>query len=921
MTVRTPLAEVLNTPLNQPDSANMVFMVSQGSVELSLTAAKAGLLLANKGAQGITGAQGRQGTQGVQGRQGTTGSNGSQGITGSQGMQGVQGRIGAQGTTGSQGVQGRQGTQGVQGRQGTTGSGTQGVQGVQGRDGVQGIRGVDGTSSGGSGNVAGGIAGNIPIQSGTSSTTFIPTGNNGNLLQYANSTATWISTASLLVSNSQASEQTYVTILPVVGRTGDQYITMVNGGTGYYAAGIQSDIKYNVTNKLLTTPNLTVSSSTIASSTITGALIVTGGVGIGGKIYTGSTVNIAGKDNAISTITGALVVAGGVGIGQDLRVGGTIYGTLSGSISIASNLSGGSAGKIAYQSSPNVTAFVDAGTTGYLLTANNTSAPTWKNTSTLIVGYSVSVMGGAAGSVLYQTANNTTGKLVLGNPGEVLTVNPGGTAPYWTTIPTSGGGGAVDTATTATHLAGGLSGKVPYQISAGRTGFTAAGSVGEILTSGGTGSPTWKSASTIFGGAANLSGGTAMSIVYQSSAGATAFLAAGTDGQVLQTHGTGSVPTWTSVSAITGVTTATNLANGAAGSIPIQSAPGITAFIPIGTVGHVLTSDGSTAAWTAPATGVSSTTTATNLANGSLGQVPYQTGAGLTSFFGPGSLGQLLVSQGAAAPLYVNTSSIRVGYATNLANGTAGQFPYQVSPGNTRFTGPGTAGQLLISDGTNGPYFINTSSVSVGWAAVAGSVAPGALIQGIQGIQGSQGTQGPQGTQGILGTQGALGVQGSQGNQGTQGTTGLQGVTAAIGNTYIAVGNTTSIAGDTNLTWNGSVLNVNGEIRAIGEITAYYGSPSDIRLKTKIESINNGLEKVISLSGVTYDWNELAGHRYGGLREAGVIAQEIQKVLPEAVVEKEDGFLTVKYDRIIPLLIQAIKELSTEVNELKKKIG
>jgi hypothetical protein len=80
------------------------------------------------------------------------------------------------------------------------------------------------------------------------------------------------------------------------------------------------------------------------------------------------------------------------------------------------------------------------------------------------------------------------------------------------------------------------------------------------------------------------------------------------------------------------------------------------------------------------------------------------------------------------------------------------------------------------------------------------------------------------------------------------------------------------------------------------------------------------LAKVISLSGITYDWNELAGPRRTELREVGVIAQEIQKVLPEAVIEKEDGYLTVKYDRIIPLLIQAIKELSIEVESLKKKI-
>ena len=113
---------------------------------------------------------------------------------------------------------------------------------------------------------------------------------------------------------------------------------------------------------------------------------------------------------------------------------------------------------------------------------------------------------------------------------------------------------------------------------------------------------------------------------------------------------------------------------------------------------------------------------------------------------------------------------------------------------------------------------------------------------------------------------------------------------------------------------------VGGQIYGLNEITAYYGSPSDIRLKTNITVIDNGLSKVISLSGITYNWNELAVNQNRISRESGVIAQELLKVLPEAVVEKENGYLTVKYDRIIPLLIEAIKELSNEVELLKKKI-
>jgi len=748
MTVRTPLTEVLNTPLLQP-TVNTLFIVSAGGVEQSLTVEKAGLLLAEKGAQGVQGrqgpqgTQGRQGTQGTIGSQGTNGNNGNQGATGTQGTNGNQGTtgVGNQGATGATSLQGATGTQGLQGRQGiqgTIGSGNQGATGNQGTSGS--VSGNTNTAS----NLAGGTIGSIPIQQNTSSTGFISPGANGTLLQYVNSTATWVSTSSLMVNKSVSSDQNYVTILPVVGRTGDQYLTMVNGGNGYYSAGIDSNITYNVTNKKLTISNVYISSSTIASSTITGALVVAGGTGIGGNLHVGG--------NFYSTGTSYLK--------SDVYVGGTIYGTFSGSISSASNLAGGAAGKLLYQTALNTTGFVDVGTTGYVLTANNTAAPTWKNTTTLVVGYAVSVLGGAVGSVLFQTAANSTGKLVLGSPGEVLTVNPGGTAPYWAAATGGGGGGASDTATTATNLAGGLPGKIPYQTSAGKTGFTAVGSTGQVLTSGGSGSPTWTAISAITGitTATNLANGTSMSIVYQSSPGATAFLAAGVDGQILQTHGTGSVPTWTSISAITGITTATNLANGAAGSIPIQSEPGITTFVNIGTNGYVLTSNGTTAAWSPPAAPAAvSATTATNLANGTLGQVPYQSGVGATSFFGPGTLGQLLVSQGAAAPVYTNTSSIRVGFAKNLLIGTAGQIPYQTAPGATSFFGPGTAGQLLMSDGINGPYFTgpgtagqllvsqgaaapqytNTSSITVGFAAYA--VLAGALVNNSIGYASSAG--------------------------------------------------------------------------------------------------------------------------------------------------------------------------------------
>ena len=75
----------------------------------------------------------------------------------------------------------------------------------------------------------------------------------------------------------------------------------------------------------------------------------------------------------------------------------------------------------------------------------------------------------------------------------------------------------------------------------------------------------------------------------------------------------------------------------------------------------------------------------------------------------------------------------------------------------------------------------------------------------------------------------------------------------------------------------------------------------------------------MSISGVTYNWNDLAAGHSLDVREAGVIAQQIQKVLPEVVTTRTDtGYLAVRYEQIIALLIEAIKELNNKVESLKK---
>jgi hypothetical protein len=110
-----------------------------------------------------------------------------------------------------------------------------------------------------------------------------------------------------------------------------------------------------------------------------------------------------------------------------------------------------------------------------------------------------------------------------------------------------------------------------------------------------------------------------------------------------------------------------------------------------------------------------------------------------------------------------------------------------------------------------------------------------------------------------------------------------------------------------------------GEIRATNNITAYY---SDDRLKTKLGAIIGALAKVKSLNGFYYEANETAqALGYEPIREVGVSAQEVQAVLPEIVVPApiDEKYWTVRYEKLVPLLIEAIKELSEEVERLKVK--
>ena len=112
------------------------------------------------------------------------------------------------------------------------------------------------------------------------------------------------------------------------------------------------------------------------------------------------------------------------------------------------------------------------------------------------------------------------------------------------------------------------------------------------------------------------------------------------------------------------------------------------------------------------------------------------------------------------------------------------------------------------------------------------------------------------------------------------------------------------------------VSDSSGELRVAGDITAFY-SPSDENQKDNIVPIPNSLDKVISISGNTFTWKE--GHPTQSGDDTGVVAQQVEALgLPGVVRTKDDGFKSVQYHKLVPLLIEAIKELKDEIDELKK---
>ena len=115
-----------------------------------------------------------------------------------------------------------------------------------------------------------------------------------------------------------------------------------------------------------------------------------------------------------------------------------------------------------------------------------------------------------------------------------------------------------------------------------------------------------------------------------------------------------------------------------------------------------------------------------------------------------------------------------------------------------------------------------------------------------------------------------------------------------------------------------------GEIRATNDVTAFYSS--DVALKENIVKIPSPMEMVKKINGVLFDWKDSFIKSKGGedgyfvrKKDVGILAQDVEKVLPEIVATRQDGIKAVKYDRLVSLLVECVKDLQGQVDKLKGK--
>jgi hypothetical protein len=693
--------------------------------------------------------------------------------------------------------------------------------------------------------------------------------------------------------------------------------------------------------------NLVAASGVASTNPTTGAIVIVGGAGITGSMNVGGNQTIGGVfvgngnivansgTSSTDTVTGALVVKGGAGVSGNLNVGGNI--TVTGNLDVLGN--------VTFYNQETVTGVEIVGGN---VVANSGVASTSVDTGALVVNGGVGIdgdltLGGnatilstilsegniVANSGTASTSIDTGALVVIGGAGVTGNLRVGEAIWSVGNIHATSLSSSIDSATGALVVLGGvgiggnlsLDGRTIANLIPGTDNFYSLGS--SVLR--------WKNfhlAGTLTqDGTATINGGLLTTSVIASGdvSGST----------ITGTIATVAQPNITQLGTITSGTWnggAIGVAYGGTGATSTTQA--LTNLLPAGGAsGYVLTTGGSGSYYWAAGTGGGGggggtlsgifVETSRTYYTATLGQTNFTT----TGNFTPGT-GQLRIYQ----------NGVRQ-FASEYTELTANTFSLSTAC---------AAGDVILAE-IDGYNYLTVFASNVVYSPSGGIPLTSNTVQlALDNVENRKVDRagdtmtGPlliaNTTQAISTTTGALKVQG-----GVSIESGNLFIGGASGNAITATGNISTVGniyGTRVFSLGSNVLiptsnvstqvaslgvgtpasGVGGEVRATGDVIAYY---SDDRLKTRLGNIEHALDKVKSLAGFHYHANELAQSLgYEPKPEVGVSAQEVQKIFPEIVVPApiDENYLTVKYEKLIPVLIEAIKELSEEIEAIKRKI-
>ncbi len=816
-----------------------------------------------QGFQGDIGAQGPQGTQGVQGAQGPQGNQGAQGPQGTQGVQGATGAQGPQGNQGAQGAQGPQGTQGVQGATGAQGpQGNQGAQGAQGPQGTQGVQGAQGAQGSAGTNGTNGTKGGVPY---TFSTTITDADPGNGVIRYNNATIGSVST--IFIDNNDSNSNVQTTWY-------DTWDDSTNTQKGYLVISGASSTSTVVNVWSVTAVTAASGYYKITVSHISGSLPTngealslefsrTGNVGTQGSAGPSTTINAT---NDTSTTTLYPVMVGATGSDQTAKARSTAtalsFNASTNTLSLA-NLS--TVGTITLTQNPNSIGY---GTTiaipPYYIGQTMGDNDAWKiygeSPSGTNTGYMVfEVNDDVENSERFLFRTRRTYTSVGGTSLFELTQN-GNIMQYVPLL--VGTASSTGTVSQPLQVTGGayVSGNIGVGVINPAQKLDVSG-IGQF---------------TANGASLNLVGTDHTYIQFYpdgTAAGRKAYLgyASSADNNltiqneisnaniVLGPSGTGSI--------LINTTSATGTA-----SQRLQVSGG--AYVS-GDVGVGITNPSEKLHVLGNGIRVDSTT----------GFVNFWSGAGYYGGIGvAGGLG----GSGTDIVLRADTSR-SILFFTNGANERA-----RISP----------AGNVGIA--TNNP--LQTLHVQGNLLVSAGSSTGQHITQKAYELN-----------SGTLSWEGSAGQLFSITNNLTSGSIFSVNDVSGIPSIDVDANGTIELGpyggniglGTTNPT---SKLHVIGDTVISGIITCRdLNSTSDINLKENIQSIENPIDIVNDLRGVRFEWKENHNPSFG------VIAQELEQVLPELV--NGDNPKTVNYNGLIGVLIEAVKEQQKQINELKTVIN